>query len=331
MQNCCVDTSPSQNCKSNYEETLMTTSLSINPARVDFVTLRLFSAVATAGSITKGAEQCHLALSAASRRLSDFESATGSTLLERTSQGVVLTSAGHVAFQHAMRLVQGFEQFSSELKEHSRGSRGHVRLWANMSALTEFLPAALAGFLESYPDIRVELEEQLSGDIVHAIVDGLADIGVFAEGTPTHGLEVAPFQIDELVVVCSDHHPLAALRRVTFKECLAHDFVGLNRGSSLLELISRAADREGKALRVRVQVRSFDAMCQMISANLGIGVLPRAACAPMLGKRGLKALSLDELWARRRLVVATKAKTPLTPSATLLVEHLQRVGRRPTK
>ena len=140
-----------------------------------------------------------------------------------------------------------------------------------------------------------------------------------------------PFQIDELVVVCSIRHPLARLRRVTFKECLAHDFVGLNRGSSLLELVSRAAEREGMALRLRVQVRSFDAMCQMISANLGIGVLPRAACAPLLGNRGLKALRLDEPWTRRRLVVATKAKTPLTPSATLLVEHLQRLGQRPKK
>jgi DNA-binding transcriptional LysR family regulator len=149
------------------------------------------------------------------------------------------------------------------------------------------------------------------------------------KGTPSHGLEVAPFQVDELVVVCSNQHPLATLRRVTFKQRLAHDFVGLNRGSSLLELVSRAAEREGKALRLRVQVRSFDAMCQMISANLGIGVLPRAACAPMLGKRGLKALRLDESWARRSLVVATRAGTPLTPAATLLVEHLQRVGRRP--
>jgi len=137
----------------------------INPARVDFVTLRLFCAVAQSGSITKGAEACHLALSAASRRLSDFEAATGSKLLERSSQGIALTPAGHVAMQHAMRLFQGFEQFSSELGDYSSGVRGHVRLWANMSALTEFLPTTLATFLAQHPDIRVEVEEQLSGDI----------------------------------------------------------------------------------------------------------------------------------------------------------------------
>jgi DNA-binding transcriptional LysR family regulator len=115
-------------------------SLSINPARVDFVTLRLFCAVAQSGSITKGAETCHLALAAASRRLSDFEAATGSRLLERSAQGVALTPAGHAAMQHALRLSQGFELFSSELKDYSRGLRGHVRLWANTSALIEFLP-----------------------------------------------------------------------------------------------------------------------------------------------------------------------------------------------
>ena len=75
---------------------------SINPARVDFVTLRLFCAVAQSGSITKGAEACHLALSAASRRLSEFEVATGSNLLERSAQGISLTPAGHVALQHPL-------------------------------------------------------------------------------------------------------------------------------------------------------------------------------------------------------------------------------------
>ncbi len=301
----------------------MVNPTSINPARVDFVTLRLFCAVVHAGSITKGAARCNLALSAASRRLSEFEVATGSALLERTAQGVVLTSAGHVAMQHAMRLLQGFEHFSSEMKEHVRGARGHVRLWANMSALTEFLPESLAGFFRQHPDIRVEVEEQLSGDTVRAIVEGLADVGVFAEGTPAFGLDVAPFQTDELVVACSREHPLAQRKSVTFNECLAYEFVGLNRHASLLELVSRQAEQAGLPLHMRVQVRSFDAMCQMIAVNLGIGILPRAAFEPMRVMRRLEAVKLDEPWALRRLLVATKAGSTLTPATALLVAHLR--------
>lgn len=295
----------------------------INPARLDFVTLRLFCAVAHSGSITKGAAQCHLALSAASRRLSDFEAATGSQLIERSPQGITLTPAGHVAMQHAVRLYQGFELFSNEMSEYLDGSRGHVRLWANMSALTEFLPDALGRFMNAHPRIRVEIEEQLSGDIVRALLDGIADVGVFADGTLAHGVTVETFQTDELVVVCSKNHPLAKRKRLSFAECLEHSFVGLNRGSSLLELISRAAEAVGQPLRLRIQVRSFDAMCQMIAANLGIGVLPRATCEPLLRPRGLVALKLTDNWANRQLLLGYVDEQSLSSATRLMIEHLR--------
>lgn len=294
----------------------------INPARVDFVTLRLFCAVAQSGSITKGAQSCHLALSAASRRLTDFEAAVGAILMVRSAQGVALTPAGHVALQHAMRLFQGFEQFSSEMGDYSRGVRGHVRLWANMSALTQFLPTSLATFLARYPDIRVEVEEQLSGDIVRALVDGLADIGVFANGTPAHGLTLMDYRSDQLVMVCARQHPLGKLKRSSFRDCLPYDFVGLNRGSSLLELTSRAAEAAGLPLRLRVQVRSFDAMCHMIAANLGIGVLPLSACLPQISALRLKVVKLTDDWAGRKLVAATRPDADLSGAAVLLRDHL---------
>ena len=197
----------------------------INPARVDFVTLRLFCAVAQSGSITQGARHCHLALSAASRRLSDFEAAAGAAArTQRAGRG--LTAAGRLALQHAARLFQGFELFSNELSEHASGARGHVRLWANMSALVQFLPATLADFMARSPGTRVEVEEQLSGDIARAVQDGLADLGICAAGVPGRGLDLMPFRRDRLVVVAPADHALAARDVTDFRRCLAYDFVG---------------------------------------------------------------------------------------------------------
>ncbi|CAN7150343.1 LysR family transcriptional regulator [Acidovorax delafieldii] len=292
----------------------------INPARIDFVTLRLFCAVAQLGSVTRGAEACSLAVSAASRRLVDFENATGTKLLDRSARGVKLTPAGHLAMQHALRLFQGFEQLSSEIRDYSKGTRGHVRLWANMSALTEFLPECLATFMTEHPDIHVELEEQLSGDIVRAVVDGVADIGIFAENTPVGDLSVEQFQQDQLVAVCAHDHPLGKRKRVSFEECLKYDFVGLNRGSSLLELTSRAAEQHGQVMHVRVQVRSFDAMCQLINANLGIGVLPLAVVGDTK-PHPLKVVHLKEAWARRKLLLGVSKSA--SSAALLLREHLR--------
>ena len=294
----------------------------INPARVDFVTLKLFCAIAQSGSITKGANECSLALSAASRRISELEETVGLSLLDRSAKGVTLTQAGHAVMQHALRLFQGFEQFSNELGEYAKGVKGHVRLWANMSALTEFLPTSLASFLKAHPDIQVEVEEQISGDIVKALLDGIADVGVFADGTPTAGLKTSVIGQDELVVVCSKSHPIKNRKSISFEECLDYDFVGLNRGSSLLELTSRQAERLSKQMRLRIQVRSYDAMCQMIAVNLGVGILPIQACAPQIKAMDLKAARLEDGWAKRNLLLATKEYGRQSPASTLLIEHL---------
>ena len=294
----------------------------LNPARVDFVTLKLFCAIVQSGSITKGASECNLALSAASRRISEFEETVGMALLDRSVKGVTLTHAGHAVMQHALRLFQGFEQLSNELGEYSKGIKGHVRLWANMSALTEFLPSALASFLKDYPEIQVEVEEQLSGDIVRALMDSIADIGVFAQGPITTGLETHIMGKDQLVIACSKDHPLGKRKSISFEECLAYDFVGLNRGSSLLELTSRNAERLGKQMSLRIQVRSYDAMCQMIAVNLGIGVLPIQACAAQIKAMGLKTVQLEDVWAKRNLLVATKAGINHSPATKLLSQHL---------
>ena len=111
-------------------------------------------------------------------------------------------------------------------------------------------------------------------------------------------------------------------KNVTFEECLEYDFVGLNRGSSLLELTSRSAEKLGKQMRLRIQVRSYDAMCQMIAANLGIGVLPIQACAAQIQAMGLAAITLKESWAKRNLLLASREGATLSPPATLLREHL---------
>jgi DNA-binding transcriptional LysR family regulator len=193
-----------------------------------------------------------------------------------------------------------------------------------MSALTEFLPSALSRFLKEHPEIQLEVEEQISGDIVRALMDGIADIGVFAEGSPTTGLDTQVVGKDELVIACSQSHPLSKKKSISFEECLNYDFVGLNRGSSLLELTSRSAEKLGKQMRLRIQVRSYDAMCQMIAVNLGIGVLPIQACAAQIQAMGLVAIPLTESWAQRKLLLAIREGSTLSPSATLLREHLLR-------
>jgi DNA-binding transcriptional LysR family regulator len=299
----------------------------MNLHRLDLVSLSLFNLVARTGSISKGAELAHLAVGAASKRISELEDAVGAALLERHSRGVTLTLAGHALHRHAQRILADVDQLAAELSDHARGLVGVVRLWANTSAITQFLPADLAGFVERHPGIRIELHEHDSRDVVAALLDGRADIGLFAERTPAPGLQTIAYRSDRLVLVVPAAHPLAARERIAFADATDFDFVSLSQGTSLAQRLALETQRLGRELRIRIHVRSFDAMCQMVAAGLGIAVLPDAAVQPHLRSMGLRRIELTDAWVERELLIGVRDLAALPRPARLLREHL--VGARP--
>src|ERR1700689_5915021 len=91
------------------------------------------------------------------------------------------------------------ERLRGDLREHARGGvRGHIRLISNTTALEEYLPDVLAGWLATNPGIDITLEERLSHEIAPAVAQGHADIGVLADLAGAEGLETFPFLLDRL-------------------------------------------------------------------------------------------------------------------------------------
>lgn len=296
----------------------------MNLHRLDLVSLSLFTLVVRSGSISKGAELAHLAVGAASKRIADLEAAVGTELFERHSRGITLTAAGEALKQHAQRILNDVDLLSADLSDYAAGVVGVVRLWANTSAITQFLPADIAAFTAVNPEIRIELEEQNSEQVALAVVDGQADFGIMADEMPTLGLQTTLYRRDQLVLVVPGAHPLARRKSLSFDDALEFDFVSLSRNTSLAKRLQLATSVSGRRLKLRIQVRSFDAMCLMVAAGLGIAVLPDAAVRPHLRSMGLRKISLSEEWAHRELLICARDLNALPKPARLLVNHLIR-------
>ncbi len=294
----------------------------MNLHRIDLVSLSLFNLVARTGSISQGAELSMLAVGAASKRVSDLEAAFGVSLLERHSRGVKLTPAGEALYQHVQRILGDVEHMEADLSDHAKGLIGVVRLWANTSAITQFLPGDLAGFSSLQPGIRIELNEADSHEVVMAVLDGRADLGIFADRTPTLGLQTRPYRQDRLVLVVPPAHPLARRRRLTFAEAVDYDFVSLTQSTSLAQRLELESRLISKPLRIRIHVRSFDAMCQMVAAGLGIAVLPIAAAEPLVQALGLRQIPLSDPWVNRELLLGARDMGALARPARSLLDHL---------
>jgi DNA-binding transcriptional LysR family regulator len=291
----------------------------------DLTDLSLFRHVVEAGSITHGAERSHLALAAASTRIRNMEKSLGAPLLRRNRQGVMPTPAGRTLLQHARAMLAQAERLREDLGAFTGGLAGQIRILSNTNALTEFLPEALGAFLAGHPQVSIDLEERLSDEIVGLIAEGVGDIGIVAGTVDTGRLETYPFRSDRFVLVVPQGHELASRGEVALAEVLGHDFVGLDRASALQRFLADKAGRIGRPLRLRVQLRSFDAVCRMVEAGVGLGIVPDTTAQRAGRTMAITAVDLKDSWAVRDLTLCVRSLGELAPSARQLVEHLRKV------
>lgn len=295
----------------------------VNLNRFDLVSLRLFVAVVDAGSLTAGAERFGISLAAASRRIAEFEHHCGKALLQRSQRGVTATPEGQAVHRHSIELLANLERLALAVDDMHAVAGGLLRLCANPSALGGFLPGVLAAYAIRHPDVRIDLVDALSEDAVRSVSAGTAELAVIGDNTPREGLETFVCDIDDIVLITPPGHPLAGAAPVPFERALDYDFVSLSRTASLTRKISAAAEANGRILRIRVQARSFDTMCRMVAAGLGLTVLPRAGASLYADALGLKVMTLEGLDVQRRLLLAMRNRAALSPAASALVEGIE--------
>jgi len=291
--------------------------------RIDLTSLQLFVAVCELGSIGRAAEREFIAASAVSKRLSDLETAVDTALLYRHSRGVTLTPAGESLLHHARTVLFGLERMQGELSEYADGVRGHVRMHANISAIVQFLPEDLGAFARAHSQVKIDLQEHLSPDVLHAVQEGAADLGICnTGGNGASALQSRPYRSDNLMLIVPSRHALSARAAIYFEEVLDWDIVGLHANSSISLAMRAAAAQAARPLRQRIQVTGLDAMCRMIDNGLGVGLLPDRAFALMHSVGSLSAVPLQDAWAHRELRLVARDFDALPVTARLLAEHL---------
>ncbi len=294
--------------------------------RFDLVDLNLFRHIVEAGSITHGAERANLALAAASTRIRAMEVSLGAALLVRGRLGVSPTQAGRTLLGHIRDILGQIERMQGDLSVFAGGAVGQIRVLSNTNALTEFLPEALSAYLALHTGVSVDIEERTSDEIVGMVADGAADLGIVAGTVDTGRLQTFPFRHDRFVAVVAPDHPLARRTDIDFAEVLEHDLVGLDRPSALTRFLADKAARIGRPMRLRVQLRSFDAVCRLVECGVGLGIVPETTARRAKRITDIALVPLRDPWAARDLMLCLRDLDALPPFAQDFVAHLRAVG-----
>jgi DNA-binding transcriptional LysR family regulator len=290
---------------------------------LDPISLQLFVAVCEEGSLARAADREALVASALSKRISALEAEVGVPLLLRRRRGVDPTPAGEALLARAREVLAALDRLRSELGAFGAGVQGSVRVLASPSVLAEQLPEDIGRFLEVQPGLSVSLDERTGPDIVRALREGAADLGVLWDRADLSGLQLLPYRRDHLCVAMSPAHPLARRASLRFADTLDQVSVGVATGGLMDQLLRRQAALIGRLPAHRIQVSSLDAACRIVAAGLGLAVLPREVAVPHAGAGRLALVPLSEAWARRQFVVATRPQPLPSASTQLLARHLQ--------
>lgn len=288
----------------------------------DLDSLSLFVRAAELGNLTRAAEASFITVPAASRRLSLLEHQFKTQLFERHSRGLELTAAGERLLSLAREVIAQVHYLRSEMSNYGQGKQRVLRIQGNTSAMAQFLPRDIASFQTQCNDIRIILEENWSEDALRKLRRHEADIAVVVEGCAVDGLWTRPYRRDLLAAVLREHDPLEG-PAIPFEALLDRDLVGLEGGSTLTRLLTSQASAMLRPMPLRVQVRSFEAVCRAVEAGLGVGILPHAAAGGFCNAMQLKVIPLTDSWAMRRMLLCLRNRPEAGSDMAVLVSHLE--------
>ena len=291
---------------------------------LDLTSLRLFVAVCETRNIARAAEQQAIVGSAISKRLAALEDTVGTPLLVRRRHGVAPTPAGETLLEHARALLARAAQIERDMAGYAAGVRGHVRVLATQSAIAESLADDVAAFLKApgHQHIRIDMEEAVSTQVLRAVREGSASLGICWDAADLRGLHHWPWRGDRLAVVMPPGHALARRKRLALADTLPYEQVSLPPESAVQVMVQRAAALAGQPIRYRVVAATFDAALRVVRSRLAIAILPAELSAPYAEAFELRVTPLTDAWAQRRFAIACRDPEALTPAARLLVEHL---------
>lgn len=284
--------------------------------------IELFVQIAEYESLTKGASKSAMSVAAASARLKTLEIQLNCSLFNRGSRGVTLTPDGETFLTHAKIILLDIQRIKNIFSGNSQDGTGKIRLLANTTAITEFLPAVLPQFLALHPGISIDLQERMTHEVVKSILENSSDIGIVAGPVSTDGLEAICFSQDQLVLVIPELHKLQNIKSIAFKDTLVFDYVGIEVNSTLHLFLADALKQLGRRLIYRVHMPNFQTMCQMIAAGVGIGILPKSSADYFKKIMKISIIELTDEWAIRERRVIFRSKASLSPGAQDLINIL---------
>lgn len=287
---------------------------------MDLLQLEHFLAVVEERTFTRAAERVSRTQSAVSQSIKKLEEEVGAQLFTRDVRDVSLTDAGKLLAEYARRMVQGRDEAMRQIGALRDLKRGTLDIAAQESAAVYLLPGPLHAFLTRFPDIKVAMSRSSVAEIPRQVLDREVQIGFVQDMPGFRELEAVEVHCDDLLLIASPQHRLAARSTVSIKELDGEQFALPSLCTSTERVIMRLFAAHNTRCRVVAELWSFENIKSFVQANVGLAIVPRITVAQELRDGSLVCVPVGELDLRQRTLMIYRDEEYLSEPARELMK-----------
>jgi len=278
--------------------------------------VRAFVAVVQANSFAEAANTIHLSQPALSSAIKVLETTIGGQLLVRTTRTFALTPEGESFYPVALRLLADWDGALDNLHNRFALREGKISIAAMPSFAGNQLPIAIRHFKNSYPAVKITLNDVIAEEVVAMVRSGRVELGISFdhrdnEAGDSDDLIFTPLFEDRFVAVLPAGHPLLKNKQVSARKLLESDFITLQAPSRVRQLITKELSGEGLSLSPAFETHQLTTIGRMVTNGLGVSVVP-SLCEQQMNELGAHCLPLVKPSIRQMVGLITNRRYPLS-------------------
>ena len=274
---------------------------------MELMQLEMFVAMVEEGSFHKAAERVFRTQPAVSIAIRKLEQELGSQLFDRANRNAcVLTDTGEVLYGFAKQLLNLRDEAIITLQQLHNLQSGRIRIGANESTGLYLLPRLILAFREQYPKIKIEVFRQLSARLPQELRQRNLDFAILSFLPDAGDLEATPIMRDELVLIASPQHALAACERVHIRDLGSENFIAHNARSPSREKVIEAFRRFQTPLNITIEIATIETVKRFVAMNLGLAFVPQMCVQEEVERGELLVIPVEEFCHERTLWVVRR-------------------------
>ena len=260
---------------------------------INFNQLRVFYHAAKYQNFTIAAKKLFVTQPAVTAQLKLLEEFCGLKLFKRKGRKIYLTDEGKTLYIYARKIFEYEKEIEHAIDDMKELKRGVLRLGTTKTYARYFMPFLMTTFHESYSNIKINLDEGSSLDMIRSLLDLRNEVAVIAKAEDNPDVCFIPFSQEELVVILAPDHHLAQKKIVSFRELGEEPIIMKEVGSGTRRLVNELFSINHCAPDILMETSNTEFIKQLVQRGEGVSFLVREAVALELREGKLATVPLE--------------------------------------